>query len=82
MAYAYLKHTQTHTHTHIHTHTHTERLWEARRSLYSQISTKGPRNIKHIELFPPRKGHITYYLPRRLGVDMYASLVTFVLSVW
>lgn len=44
---------------------------------------RGAWNGKHTGLVIRRKGGVACYpLPRRLGVDKFNSLVTFVLSVW
>jgi len=44
-------------------------------SLWSQISTKGTRNIKHTG-----KECLNLFLPRRLGTDMVNGPITFALS--
>lgn len=50
--------------------------------MYSQISTRGTRNVKPTRLFLQKKEYITYYLLGRLGVKAINSLVTFALYVW
>lgn len=57
------------------------RVWEARRSLNSQIRTRGTWNFKYTGLFLQRKEYIACHLPRSLGKDIN-SLLTFVRSLW
>lgn len=51
------------------------------RSLYSQVSTRETRKVKHADLSLQRKGVFTCFPPRMLGMGVLYNLVIFLLSV-
>lgn len=48
----------------------------------SQINTRKTRNVKHVVLTLQRSRYITYFSPKKLGMEMVNSMVPCALSLW